>query len=101
MLKWLCVHTECIAVRVVDMLEMNLPPTGHFPATDGINSTRFDVSQKRVRNSHKTAFEQRGERLEKLFGGSGSYLTQYTANLSVAPAAYAILRHTSPTVVAA
>jgi len=91
-LKWLCAHTECIAARVVDALEVRLPDSGHYPVTNGVDSGRFDAGERSVRTAHAAEFARRNAQLTRLFSGHGAYFAQYNAAQAVTPAAYGLLR---------
>ncbi len=91
-LKWLCAHTECIAARVVDALEVQLPDSGLYPVTNGVASGRFDAGERSVRAAHGAEYARRNAQLTRLFSGHGAFFAQYNAVQAVTPAAYGLLR---------
>ena len=96
-LKGLCIHTECTAVRVVDELESHLPEKGLYPVTDGTSRAHFDAAQHAVREAHQGAFTGRNTQLAQLLSGHSSYFAQYTATVPPAQAVQRLLQRSAIT----
>ena len=95
-LQWLCTHTECTAVRIVDALELQLPTSGLYPVTDGVAQMRFNAGEKPIHTAHREAFVKRAKQLNKVFVGHGSFLSQYAATQAVGDAAHALMQRNAP-----
>lgn len=59
-------HNDVVLIQVYDPVEAELPPTGSYKVSDGINDLQLNTGDKRLRQEYRQRFEQRQARLAKL-----------------------------------
>ncbi|MEM7209649.1 MAG: DUF58 domain-containing protein [Pseudomonadota bacterium] len=90
-LRWLSLHTECIAARTVDRVERALPNSGRFAISDGEHHTEFDAGDARLQRSHKSNHARISQNLVDLFSGAGNFCVELTSEDNYTDVAHSIL----------
>ncbi len=70
-------HNDVVACRVCDPLELELPPPGAYPVSDGSSHGLLDLRRGAVREAYRRFVEEHAERLKQLTRKHG--LTALTA----------------------
>ncbi|MCP5144262.1 MAG: DUF58 domain-containing protein [Gammaproteobacteria bacterium] len=56
-------HSEVVMVDVVDPIEINPPPAGQYPVTDGTRTLVLDFAQRGLREAYLKRYQQHCERM--------------------------------------
>ncbi|MFE8069548.1 DUF58 domain-containing protein [Marinobacteraceae bacterium S3BR75-40.1] len=75
LLKQLARHNQVAAVRVVDPLELSLPPRGAFAVSQGDQTLWFQADNKALRQAWEERVTQHEAHLRQVFRQSGVYRT--------------------------
>lgn len=85
-------HNHVAAVRVFDLLEMQLPPPASYSVTDGLRQTSFDTSTQSLREAYASAFGSRSDALNRVFSGPGNFYCQTSVEDSIQDLARRVMR---------
>jgi len=59
-------HNDVVAIQPIDPLEMQAPPPGRYPVTDGRNTGYLDTTSARVRQQYEAFFRDHHARVRSL-----------------------------------
>jgi uncharacterized protein (DUF58 family) len=82
----LAAGSEVILLPVYDAIEIQAPPPGRYPVTDGRRRTIWDLTSERSRDAYADAFRARMDILEWLARRHRAHLLRLTADVPVGPA---------------
>jgi len=85
-------QNHCVAVRLWDPLERELPPPARYSITDRLAKVTIDSSSDQARKAYQAAFVNSTAALEKLFTSAGGRLLTLGVTEPLAPVASRILR---------
>jgi uncharacterized protein (DUF58 family) len=77
---------EVIFLLVQDVIEIQAPPPGRYPVTDGLRRGLLDLLRAGARESYEAGFRDRLETLERLARRHRAHLLRLTAEVPVGPA---------------
>jgi uncharacterized protein (DUF58 family) len=58
-------NNDIIMIKITDPIEIDLPASGSYKLTDGINELQIQTSSKQTRESYRQRYQQHYEQLEK------------------------------------
>ena len=67
-------HNDVVLIQVYDPVEAELPPSGSYKVSDGINELQLDTADSQLRRQYRQRFDQRQGRLVKLCRQHRMYL---------------------------
>ncbi|CRI65732.1 conserved hypothetical protein [Thiocapsa sp. KS1] len=77
---------EVILLPVHDSIEIQAPPSGRYPVTDGRRRSLLDLTRSGSREAYEDLFRSRMEALERLARRNRAHLLRLTADVPVGPA---------------
>lgn len=77
---------EVILLPVYDRIEIQAPPSGRYPVTDGLRCGLLDLTCPGSREAYEDLFRSRMETLERLARRNRAHLLRLTADVPVGPA---------------
>jgi uncharacterized protein (DUF58 family) len=77
---------EVILLPVYDGIEIQAPPAGRYPVTDGLRCGLLDLTRSGSREAYEDLFRSRMETLERLARRNRAHLLRLTADVPVGPA---------------
>ena len=78
-----CAHGDLIGVWVHDPLEVEPPPPGRYPITDGTTRGVIDSAIPGLRNAHRTHFETRRESVQNFYDQHHATLIELSTAVEV------------------
>lgn len=77
-------HNEILAVQILDRLEIEAPPAGVYPVSDGRQRGWLDISRRDRREAYHDLFAQRHRRLDEMLKAQAIPLLRLTTRDDVA-----------------
>lgn len=76
-------HNDIVLIKITDPIEAELPPSGNYKLTDGINELQIQTSDTKIRNNYHQRYINQNQHLEKFCRQNRLHLIQLSTADSV------------------